>query len=523
MTKMLKLILFALTGLATLAGTGQNILPTPLRLEKLASTFTIQKKIGVAFSDREAESAKYLIDKLQNYVKVKKVAAANGDIVLATKPLSAKYSNEGYDLEVTDGGIRITAATETGLFYGIQSLLQLFPDEVQSGKNYNLAGFQIPGIKVFDKPKYGWRSFMLDSGRQYQTPDFIKRYLSYMAMLKMNMFHWHLSENMGWRVEIKKYPSLAIVGSQVAKGEQQQGYYTQEEIKDIVEYASKLHITVVPEIDVPGHSAAALTAYPEYSCFNKLPEIVMGPSADIFCAGKEKTYSFLEGVLDEICELFPSEYIHLGGDEARKENWNICPDCQSKIKEEGLDDAHELQLYFSARMANYLKAKKRKVILWGDVIYQDGYKLPDNVIIQWWNYWKKDLAYNNAIKNGYPVICNTNRYTYLNFPVTPKFKYTERRTFDMRTAYEDNPSDIENPHPLVLGMGCALWTDWYVLENQVDERVFPRIYALSEQMWNSGERLPFDEFYVKVKQKYTLLRELGIDFGPAVNKEASDK
>ncbi|MGQ7870257.1 beta-N-acetylhexosaminidase [Sunxiuqinia sp. sy24] len=502
---------------------GQTILPTPLKVEKRAGSFLIGNKLTIACASQEQEVADYLIQRLQNNVRIENSNERNADIHLQLAALPNNLGDEAYQLSVSGKQIKVTANTSIGLFYGIQSLLQLLPEEIQAGKAIHLAGYRIPGIEITDSPKYAWRSFMLDSGRQYQSPEFIKRYLGHMAMLKMNVFHWHLTEGQGWRIEIKKYPKLTGIGSKVADGKEQQGFYTQEEIKDIVAYARKLYITVVPEIDVPGHSEAALTAYPELTCFGEAPKTVMSFSDVLFCGGKEETYTFLKNVLDEVCELFPSPYIHLGGDEAPKGKWNKCPHCQGKIKQENLANSHELQMYFSSHLANYMKTKNKKVIFWGDVIYQDGFKLPDNVIVHWWN-WRghQDLALKNAIRNGHQVIANTNYYSYLNFPVSPWSNYFADRTFDMRTVYENNPSDINEPDPLVLGMGCALWTDWHVYEHMVDRRVFPRIFALAEQMWNKGERLPFDEFYRIVKEKYPMLREKGIDIGPGLKEEMNN-
>ncbi|WP_372642880.1 beta-N-acetylhexosaminidase, partial [Ancylomarina sp.] len=375
-------------------------------------------------------------------------------------------------------------------------------------------------LDVFDQPKYKWRGFMLDSARQFQTPKFIKKYLEYLAMLKMNIFHWHLTDRQGWRIEIKKYAKLTEIGSKVTNGKQQQGYYTQEDIKDIVAFAKMLHITVVPEIDVPGHSEAALTAYPEMTCFNKVPKSVTSFSSNLFCGGRESTYQFLQDILDEVCELFPSEHIHLGGDEVPKKNWNNCPECQLKIKQEKLNNTHNLQLYFSSRLANYLRNRGRKAIFWGDILHRKGMDLPDNVVIQWWNWNShKDKALKQAIKRGHQVICNTNYCTYLNYPIKPWFRYKKKASYDLKTTYEQNPSDISKPHDLVLGMGCCLWTDWYVQESMVDRRVFPRIFSLSEQMWSKAKRLRFDEFHTKVKAKFPLLRELNIDYGPALKEE----
>ncbi|MCZ4695108.1 beta-hexosaminidase [Ancylomarina euxinus] len=499
---------------------GQKILPTPMEVELFKTSFIFSKEIVLAYEKDCIETAQYLSDRLDKYFLIKLVESDTGDIVLAKSITYNHLGEEGYWLRVSQSQINISSISEKGLFYGVQTLLQLLPVEVQAGAPFTLNNYKIQCLEVMDQPKYDWRSFMLDSGRQYQKPQFIKKYLEHLAMLKMNVFHWHLTEGQGWRIEIKKYPRLAKIGSKVAKGKEQQGYYTQEEIKDIVAFASKLHITIVPEIDVPGHSEAALTAYPEMSCFNEVPANIMSFSSTLFCGGKEDTYQFLQDILDEVCELFPSEYIHLGGDEAPKDNWDKCPDCQLRIKQEKLNNTHDLQLYFSSRLANYLKTKGRKVIFWGDILHRKGMELPDNVVIQWWNWNSyKDKALKQAVKRGHQVICNTNYGTYLNYPIKPWFRYKKKGSYDLKTTYEQNPSDLSDPHDLVLGMGCCMWTDWSVKENLIDRRVFPRIFSLSEQMWSKGERLKFDEFHKKVKAKYPLLRELGIDFGPALKDE----
>lgn len=424
--------------------------------------------------------------------------------------------SEAYRLQVTENGIEIEASGDAGFFYARQTLKQLASD--QNGT------WIIPCLKIEDRPRVGFRSFLLDSGRQYQKVSTIKKYIDMAALLKMNYFHWHLTEGLGWRIEIKQYPRLTEVGAFVGKGPEQQGFYSQEEIKEIVRYAAERCITVIPEIDMPGHAEAALVAYPELGCFGdtiQVPE--NGFTQNIFCAGKTHTLDFLKNVLDEVCELFPSEYIHLGGDEAPKGNWDTCPDCGQCIKEHGLKDSHDLQLWFSAQMANYLKNKGRKAIFWGDVVYQNGYALPDNVVIHWWN-WRghKDTAFKEALKRNLPVICGTNYYTYLNFPVTPWKGYEAARTFDIKDVYIANPSYRKEDSPLLLGMSCALWTDYRVTENMIDRRLFPRILAIAEQMWSRSEPESFELFYQKVKDKKEWFEKQGYMFGPGLKSEVTD-
>lgn len=503
-----------------------NIIPTPYELELLDGSFVINSETKIFYDNNSATAVKYLVEILELSTGIHLEIShhlGNNQIQFTNDSLLSLTGNESYSIKINENGIIISANDGAGYFYAVQTLIQMLPAEIYSKCKAESISLRLPCVSIKDFPKYKWRSFMLDSGRQYQTLDFIKKYLDYLAILKINVFHWHLTEGQGWRIEIKKYPKLTEVGAYVAKGEEQQGFYTQDEIKEIVQYAKDRFITVVPEIDLPGHSEAALIAYPEYTCFGKTPETVMEYSPNLFCGGNEKTYQFLQNILDEVCDLFPGEYIHLGGDEAPKNNWNSCSVCKEKIKQENLNNSHELQVYFSTRLANYLKQNNKKVILWGDIVEQPSQKLPDNVIIYWWNYRRKtDTAFQVAMQNKYSIICGTNYYTYLNFPVTPWSKYKVDRTFDIKTAYEKNPSDIKEPNELVLGMGTCIWTDWNVKMNMIDKRVFPRIFVMAEQMWNRNDRIKFDEFYEKIKSKYKSLDILKIDFGPGMENEINE-
>jgi N-acetyl-beta-hexosaminidase len=423
------------------------------------------------------------------------------------QPLEKDLGTEGYELEVSEQGIVIRSNTAAGKFYARQSLQQLL-DHAVDGK--------IPCVKIVDQPKYAWRSFMIDSGRQYQKMETIKGLLDRMALLKMNVFHWHLTENDGWRVEIKRYPRLTEVGAFVADGPEQHGFYTQEEIRQIVAYAADRHIMVVPEVDVPGHSNAALIAHPELTCSGESPKGSRGFSPYLFCGGRESTYVFLSNVLDELCDLFPAPYIHIGGDEAPKKEWKNCPECQAKIKALGLKDEHELQIELTNRLAKHLETKGRQAICWGDVVTLPGQELENNVVVHWWNYRRgKDKALREGIKRGMKVIANPNQYTYINFPQKhPWRKYKQDRLFDFQTCYEKNPGDLQIPtaaeRAALLGMGTCLWTDHGLTEEWLDRRIFPRAFALAEQMWSTGERFPFDEFKRRVYAKRPLLEQQGI-------------
>lgn len=423
---------------------------------------------------------------------------------------------EGYRITITQTCINIEASKRTGFLYALTTLRQWSQTEDDT--------LTIPCGKIADRPLTTWRGFLLDSGRQYQSPKTIKKYLDMMALLKMNRFHWHLTEGLGWRLEIKRYPELTRIGCRVGKGKEQQGYYSQKEVKDIIHYAEERGITIVPEVDMPGHAEAALIAYPHLGCFGENIQVPKnGFTHHIFCAGKESTLRFLKNVLDEVCELFPSTEIHLGGDEAPKNNWNKCPDCQQRINHYGLRDTHDLQLWFAAYMADYLKSKGRKAIYWGDLVYREGYPLPDNIIIQWWNYrGHKDLALKQAKSAGLKVLCSTNTYTYLNFPLTPWRGYGADRTFDLRDVYEHNPSAevLRNDTTQVIGMECALWTDDGVLEYMIDRRLFPRIFTLAEQMWHIGQPQPAPTFFHNIRILQPRFEKAGYHFGPYFRQDA---
>ena len=393
---------------------------------------------------------------------------------------------EGYAMDITSDAATVRYSDEGGLYYARRALSELTVHDAGGDMH-------IPCCSIYDYPRTSWRGFMLDSGRQYQSPETIMRLLDMMSSLKMNVFHWHLTEGLGWRLYVRRYPKLARIGAFVADGPGQKGYYSRRDIKRIVKYAAERNITVVPEVDMPGHAEAALRACPEFGCFGVPADIPQTGFTDvIFCAGKDRTIRFLKDVLDEVCELFPSQYIHLGGDEAPKGNWDRCPDCARRISEKGLKDTGELQQWFSAEMAGYLQAKGRKAIFWEDVLHGADLPLPGNVAIQWWNYRRHgDLALQKALEKGYELICSPNYYMYLNFPEEPGFGYGPSRTFSLEDAYLRNHVNegLDSGSPLVLGGECALWTDYGLTEDMLGGRLFPRIYAIAQLLW-SGNALP---------------------------------
>ena len=347
----------------TVAVRAQIVFPTPNQVEMQTGNLILGKKVSMYAEDTTAFYLNLFREEVLSHTPIKwQKKESKADICWIT---DSSLPPEGYRIRIHPQQMVISASDKGGFTYAVQTLRQWVAGSAGS--------ITFACASVTDYPRTQWRCFLLDSGRQFQKIATIRKYIDMASLLKMNYFHWHLTEGLGWRIEIKQYPHLTRTGGSVGKGEEQQGFYTQEEIRDIIEYARQRNITIVPEIDMPGHAEAALSAYPELGCFGLPVEIPQsGFTQNIFCAGKDGTLRFLKNVLDEVCALFPSPYIHLGGDEAPKGNWDQCPDCRKRITTEGLKDSHDLQLWFSAQMANYLKSKGRKAIFWGDVVYHDG-------------------------------------------------------------------------------------------------------------------------------------------------------
>ena len=489
------LALLALFTLASIAAASPQVLPTAKSVKPAKGCFAIPAKADVA-----------------------KVAKTSVDKTLAT---------EAYALTITPKAITITGGSNAGVFWAKQSLLQLIETD-KAGKR------TIACQTITDEPTYRWRSFMLDSGRQYQTIAHLKKTLDWMARYKLNVFHWHLTESDGWRIEIKSQPKLTSLGSKVSGGKEQHGFYTQDEIREIVAYAKARHITIVPEIDLPGHAFAIMASYPEFSCTGKVDPKATDRKTrfgTIVCAGKAEAdgYKFLASILNEVCDLFPdSPYIHTGGDEAPKSHWEKCPSCQALRKKHNLKNMHELQIHFTNKLAGILKKRGKKMICWDDVIAKDGGPdLADNVVVNWWNYRaRKDRMVFKALKMGREVILNPNYYTYINFPVTPFRGYGKNRTFGLETCYTKNPAAIgmsekitAAQRKLILGMGASLWTDGNLTQAFLDIRTFPRIFALSELMWHGKPTVSLAEMRKLADAQKPWLKANGYVWG---NAEVTD-
>ncbi|TAJ12273.1 beta-N-acetylhexosaminidase [Marinilabiliaceae bacterium JC017] len=428
---------------------------------------------------------------------------------------------EAYRLRVSPKTVSIDAQSEKGLFYAMQTLRQLVEEE-KDGKHY------LPVINITDYPRFDWRGMHLDVSRHLFSVAEIKKYIDLMSMYKLNTFHWHLVDDQGWRLEIKKYPKLTEVGAWRSKvgfeanqekglnkddGQPYGGYYTQEQVREIVAYAKDRQVTIVPEIELPGHSAAALVAYPEYYCDNAGDLEIWtqaGVSAGVFCAGKESTFHFLEDVLAETMELFPGEFIHIGGDETPKDTWLKCPKCKKRMKAVGAHDEHELQSYFVGRIEKYLNSHGRRLIGWDEIL--DGGLAPNAAVMS----WRGVQGGVNAAEAGHDVVMTPMFPYYFNHvqnhqPNSPGHPgITSLRDVYTFPSIPEDVSQENKKH--IIGIQANIWSEYIPAFKHVEYMMFPRTFALAEVAW-SPEKRSWDDFYGRVLTQAEKLKDNGVNVG----------
>jgi len=436
---------------------------------------------------------------------------------------TAISNNEGYQLKITPSKILISANSKKGAFCAFQSLRQLLPADFEKTKE---SKFAIQCLEIKDAPQFGYRGMHLDVGRHFFSVDFIKKYINLMSMLKMNTFHWHLTEDQGWRIEIKKYPKLQEIAAfrnetlighhnnlpHQFDGKKYGGFYTQEEIKDVVKYASERQITIIPEIEMPGHSQAAIAAYSELGCSGKQIEVATkwGVFNEVYCP-KESTFKFLEDVIDEVVALFPGKYIHIGGDEAPKTNWKNCDYCQKLIRKEGLKDEHGLQSYFIARMEKYINSKGKQIIGWDEIL--EGGLAPNATVMS----WRGTSGAIQAAKEGHDVILTPGSHCYFdhyqsdneNEPLAIGGFLPLEKVY----AFDPIPEELNEQEAIyVLGAQGNVWTEYMQTEKQVEYMAFPRVVALSEVLWSSPENKNYTDFINRLEQYQKRLDQLDVNY-----------
>ncbi len=524
----------------TFAG-GISIIPKPEKLEIKSGEFLLTAKTQIILNTQDpqvVDVGEYLSALLEKplAVRLKIVQPDNNKgmknvIKLLLSDKDKGLGSEGYSLSVKKNGITINAANAAGLFYGVQTLRQLLPPEIESGAIVRSGALKVPCVKIKDKPRYSWRGMHLDVCRHFFPKEFIKRYIDLLAMHKMNVFHWHLTEDQGWRIEIKKYPKLTEIGAWRVNRENKHwkdrepqkpgekatygGFYTQDDIREIVAYAKKRFITIVPEIEMPGHAVAALASYPQFSCTGGPYTVLPGgywPITDIYCAGKDETFDFLEDVLSEVIELFPGKYIHIGGDEANKANWKKCPDCQARIKKEGLKNEEELQSYSIRRIEKFLNSKGKTLIGW-DEILQGG--LAPNATVMSWRGMQGGI---DAAKAGHDVVMTPTSYCY--------FDYYQSKDRDAEPlaiggylplekvySFEPTPPDLDAAKAKhILGAQGNVWTEYIPTPHHVEYMALPRMSALAEVVWSPKKSRNWDDFQKRMQPFYERLANLDVFF-----------
>jgi len=505
-----------------------NIVPLPVTVNVKDGYYTLPDTVTIsAINPDEISAAAFLIDffNTQN-VPAKIVSDSVGSISLRSF-VSKEILPEGYNhIVVNTDGVDIFSTSASGLFYGAQSLLQLIQNDQLTLK--------VPVLTITDYPRFSWRGLHLDVSRHFFPVEFIKRYIDLMAQYKFNTFHWHLTEDQGWRIEIKKYPKLQEIAAfrketllghysdQPHKfdGQRYGGYYTQEEIKDVVAYAAKRHVTIVPEIEMPGHSLAALSAYPVLGCTGGPYEAatLWGVFDDVYCAGKESTFAFLENVLDEVLDLFPGEYIHVGGDECPKARWKDCAHCQKRMKAEGLEDEHELQSYFIQRIEKYLNAKGRKLIGWDEIL--EGGLAPNAAVMS----WRGEDGGIAAAKAGHPVVMTPGFALYFDHyqgdPENEPVAFGGNTPLKKVYEYEPIPAALSQEElSYILGAQANVWTEYIKTPEHVEYMVYPRALALAEVVWSQRENRNWANFVMRLPHQLKLLDQQKVNYRKPIAEE----
>ena len=547
----MKKTLLALAALAMLGGCAPkapalHIVPAPLSVQMARGTFDVQGislNCDPAMDARSAGAVQRFADELS--LACGKACEVSEDGRGMRFVQDDSIAPEAYSISIRRSAAEVRASGFSGFLYAIQTLRQMLPVAVYGTEADPAAGWRLPCCDISDAPRFGYRGLMLDCCRHFFSVDEVKKVLDAMAVYKLNRFHWHLSEDQGWRIQIDKYPRLTEVGAwrngtmirndwDSNDGIRYGGFYTKDQIRDIIAYADERGITIVPEIDLPGHMQAALASYPELGCKGSKPQpyevwTVWGVSRQVLNVGSEKTMRFLEDVLGEVADLFPGEYIHIGGDECPRDEWKTDPLCQAKIRELGLKDSDgvsaeaRLQNYVTARMQKFLAGKGKKIIGWDEILEGE---LAEGATVMSWRGTKGGIK---ASSLGYDVIMAPTTYCYLDYIqstdlehepfsishnwATPETVGKAAVTLEKLYGYEPLAEIPEEARGHILGVQCNLWTEYIATPEHLEYMLFPRVLALSELQWCAPERKDFGRFKSDLSaHALPMLDELGINY-----------
>ncbi|MEQ3690967.1 MAG: family 20 glycosylhydrolase [Flavobacterium sp.] len=517
------LLFFSMLGMAQ-----QNLplIPKPQITKYQSGFFLLNSNTVIHATDINSFEAIFLKENIKVQtgldLKITSKFTSKNSIQLGIRiPDTTYFNHEQYEILVEKNTIHVSAFDNQGLFYGIQTLLQNIPFQ-------NSKSIKVSNLNISDQPKFKWRGMHLDCARHFFSVDFIKKYIDYLAMYKLNTFHWHLTDDQGWRIEIKKYPKLTEIGAwrngsmighytdQTYDDVHYGGFYTQNQIKEVVAYAQKRHITIIPEIEMPGHAIAALAAYPEFSCTGGPFEVgkTWGVLDDVFCP-KDETFTFLENILTEVIDLFPSEYIHIGGDESPKTRWKSCVHCQKRIKDENLKDEHELQSYFIQRIEKFVNSKGRKIIGWDEIL--EGGLAPNAAVMS----WRGTEGGITAAKLKHFVVMTPGSHCYFDhYQGEPKNEPVAIGGYtNVEKVYSFNPIPKElsvEESKYILGAQANVWTEYINTPEHVEYMIMPRMAALSEVLWGTSNPKKYMEFEKRIIQHFDFYEKKGINYSKAI-------
>jgi len=513
-----------------------SLIPAPVKMVQNPGYLLLKGRIDLVTDqqDQLATCQKYLEKYLVKIpgLHLKHVNSTKGkNIHLFINPdFKKEFGSEGYQLDITDKGIQIQGRKPDGIFRGIQTLLQLLPPEIYGNSISGKISFSVPLVHIEDRPRFTWRGYMLDVSRHFFDKEFILKVIDELTMHKMNTLHLHLVDDQGWRIEIKKYPKLTEVGAwRVDRGdagwnssEGQKpgekatygGFYTQDDIREIVKYAQDHYVTIIPEIEMPAHVSSAIASYPWLSCTGKqitVPPGSVWPITNIYCAGKERTFQFLEDVLTEVMELFPSKYIHIGGDEATKTEWKKCPDCQRRIRTEGLKDENELQSYFIRRIEHFLNDHGRQLIGWDEIL--EGGLAPNAAVMS----WRGIQGGIKAATSGHPVVMSPTSNCYFDYyqgdPDIEPLAIGGYLPLQKVYAFEPVPADLDPQQAkFIIGAQANLWTEYVSTPSHAEYMTFPRLSALAEVVWSPKASRNYSDFIQRLPKHLKRLEAAGINY-----------
>ena len=508
-----------------------SILPKPVHIKVNSGLFEITKDTKILV-DPEIGSLGEMLSTMLSPSMGFALDVSDGNPVrnsirLSVNPSLEDLGEEGYRLTADKNRVLIEAPAGAGVFYGMQTLRQLLPAEVFGDAASEDVRWTIPCVEIKDYPRFKWRGMHLDVCRHFMPVEFVKKYIDLIAIQKMNRFHWHLTEDQGWRIDIRRYPKLAEISAwrdetlvghyndepRKFDGQPHGGFYTHEEIREVVAYANGRYVTIVPEIEMPGHSQAALAAYPEISCTGGPFKVstIWGIRKEVYCAGNEKTFEFLENVLREVLELFPGEYIHVGGDECPKDRWEECQKCQDRIRQEGLQDEHELQSYFIKRMEKFLHDNNRRLIGWDEIL--EGGLAPNAAVMS----WRGEAGGIAAARLGHDVVMAPYSHTYFDYYQADLEKEPLAigglLPIDTVYAYDPVPAELdEQQQQHILGVQGQVWTEYIPTPEKVEYMAFPRACALAETAWTPADQKDYETFTAALLQHLKRLDFLNVNY-----------